>query len=200
MNTLFMAVRNLKKNFSFYSLYLISAALVIAVYFAFTSFSVNAVILEKISADGRVETMCMVVSVFLMIFVLFYMTYSNRFFLRRRTKELGIYAFMGYRKASILSLLTFENTFVCFGASLTGIIFGAFAHKGIIFLINELLNLGIDTSEIQLFNLNAAIKSAVFVFAIILILAISNASFLYKTSLMNWVRYEKKCGKENEVS
>lgn len=53
MNSLFMAVRNLKKNFSFYSLYLISAALVIAVYFAFTSFSVNTVMLEKISADGR---------------------------------------------------------------------------------------------------------------------------------------------------
>lgn len=129
MNTFFMAIRNLQKNFSFYSLYLISVAFVITVFFAFTSFSVNTVMLEKISADGRVETMCTVISVFLMIFVLFYMTYSNRFFLRRRTKELGIYALMGYRKATILSLLTFENILVCFGAFLVGIICGAFAHK-----------------------------------------------------------------------
>ena len=122
MNTFFMAIKNLKKNFSFYSLYLISVAFVITVFFAFTSFSVNTVMLEKISTDGRVETMCTVISIFLMIFVLFYMTYSNRFFLRRRTKELGIYALMGYRKATILSLLTFENIVICFGASLIGII------------------------------------------------------------------------------
>lgn len=196
MNTFFMAIRNLQKNYSFYSLYLISVAFVITVFFAFTSFSVNTVMLEKISADGRVETMCTVISVFLMIFVLFYMTYSNRFFLRRRTKELGIYALMGYRKATILSLFTFENILVCFGASLVGIICGAFAHKGIVFLISELLNLGIDNSQIQLFNLNAIIKSAGFVFVVIFILVISNSRFLYKTSLMNLVRYEKKAEKK----
>ena len=196
MTTFFMAIRNLKKNFSFYSLYLISVAFVITVFFAFTSFSVNTVMLEKISTDGRVEMMCKVISVFLMIFVLFYMTYSNRFFLRRRTKELGIYALMGYRKVTILSLLSFENILVCLSASLIGIIFGAFAHKGIVFLISKLLNLGIDNSEIQLFNLNAIIKSAVFVFVVILILVISNSRFLYKTSLMNLVRYEKSAEKK----
>lgn len=152
--------------------------------------------LEKISTDGRVETMCTVISGFLMIFVLFYMTYSNRFFLRRRTKELGIYALMGYRKATILSLLTFENILICFGAFLTGILLGAFLHKGIVFLINELLNLGIDNSEIQLFNLNAIFKTAGFVFVVILILVISNSRFLYKTSLMNLVRYEKSAEKK----
>ena len=188
MNTFYMAIRNLTKKFSFYSLYLISVAFVITVFFAFTSFSVNTVMLEKISTDGRVETMCTVISGFLMIFVLFYMTYSNRFFLRRRTKELGIYALMGYRKATILSLLTFENILICFGAFLTGILLGAFLHKGIVFLINELLNLGIDNSEIQLFNLNAIFKTAGFVFVVILILVISNSRFLYKTSLMNLVR------------
>lgn len=196
MNTFYMAIRNLTKKFSFYSLYLISVAFVITVFFAFTSFSVNTVMLEKISTDGRVETMCTVISGFLMIFVLFYMTYSNRFFLRRRTKELGIYALMGYRKATILSLLTFENILICFGAFLTGILLGAFLHKGIVFLINELLNLGIDNSEIQLFNLNAIFKTAGFVFVVILILVISNSRFLYKTSLMNMVRYEKSAEKK----
>ena len=88
MNNLSMALKNLKKNFSFYALYLLSVSFVITVFFAFTSFSVNTVMLEKISGNGRVEMMCNVISVFLMAFVVFYMSYSNRFFLRRRTKEL----------------------------------------------------------------------------------------------------------------
>ena len=71
MNTFFMAIKNLKKNFSFYSLYLISVAFVITVFFAFTSFYVNTFMLEKISTDGRVETIFKVNSILLIIFLLF---------------------------------------------------------------------------------------------------------------------------------
>ena len=94
MKTMSIAIKNLKKSFSFYALYLLSVSLVITVFFAFTSFSMNEVMLEKISENGRVETMCSAISVFLMVFVVFYMAYSNKFFLRRRTKELGIYALL----------------------------------------------------------------------------------------------------------
>ena len=92
MHNLSMALKNLKNNYSFYALYLLSVSFVITIFFAFASFSMNTVMLAKISSDGRVETMCNTISVFLMAFVVFYMSYSNRFFLRRRTKELGIYA------------------------------------------------------------------------------------------------------------
>ena len=116
MNNLSIAFKNLKKNFAFYALYILSVSLVITIYFAFTSFSMNTVMLEKISGDGRVESMCRVISVFLTVFVIFYMSYSNRFFLRRRTKELGIYALLGYRRENILSLLLSENIIIgaCF--------------------------------------------------------------------------------------
>ena len=51
MNNLSMAFKNLKKNFSFYALYLLSVSFVITVFFAFTSFSMNTVMLEKIYPD-----------------------------------------------------------------------------------------------------------------------------------------------------
>lgn len=178
MDTFYMALKNLKKNFSFYSLYLISIAFIITVFFSFTSFSVNKVMLEKISADGRVETMCTTISIFLMVFVIFYMTYSNRFFLRRRTKELGIYALLGYRKSAILSLITFVNIFICCGGFIFGIILGSLVHKGIVFFISQLLHLGINHSEIPFFNLTAIFKTAIFVFTVILVLIISNGLYI----------------------
>lgn len=191
MNNLSMAFKNLKNNFSFYALYLLSVSFVITVFFAFTSFSMNTVMLEKISGDGRVETMCKVISIFLMAFVVFYMSYSNRFFLRRRTKELGIYALLGYRKTTVLSLLTTENLLVCFGAFIAGILLGSVFHKGIVFGITKLLNLSINNSEIPFFNINAIVKTASFIFAIVVVLALSNIRFLFKTSLMGLVRFEK---------
>ena len=154
--------------------------------------------LEKISGDGRVETMCNTISMFLMAFVIFYMSYSNRFFLRRRTKELGIYALLGYRKSTILSLLTAENLLSCFGAFVIGILLGALFHKSIVFGITKLLGLTINNSEIPFFNLNAMVKTACFVFAIIIILSLSNSRFLFKSSLMDLVRFEKSAEKQTK--
>lgn len=196
MNNLSMALKNLKNNFSFYALYLISVSFVITVFFAFTSFSMNSVMLEKISGNGRVETMCNVISLFLMAFVVFYMSYSNRFFLRRRTKELGVYALLGYRKTTVLSLLTTENLLVCFGAFIVGILLGSVFHKGIVFGITKLLDLSINNSEIPFFNINAIIKTACFIFAIVIVLVLSNSRFLFKTSLMGLVRFEKSAEKK----
>lgn len=196
MHNLSMALKNLKNNFSFYILYLLSVSFVITVFFAFTSFSMNTVMLEKISNDGRVETMCNTISVFLMAFVIFYMSYSNRFFLRRRTKELGIYALLGYRKSTILSLLTTENLLTCSGAFIAGILLGGFFHKGIVFGITKLLDLTINNSEIPFFNLNAIMETACFIFAVVIVLALSNGRFLFKTSLMDLVRYEKSAEKK----
>ena len=81
MHTLSTAFKNLKNNFSFYALYLLSVAFVVTIFFAFTSFSMNKVMLEKISNDGRVETMCNTISVFLMAFVAtsLYLLISNPF-------------------------------------------------------------------------------------------------------------------------
>ena len=198
MNHLSTALKNLKSNFSFYALYLLSISFVITIFFAFTSFSMNKVMLEKISGDGRVETMCNTISMFLMAFVIFYMSYSNRFFLRRRTKELGIYALLGYRKSTILSLLTAENLLSCFGAFVIGILLGSLLHKGIVFGITKLLGLTINNSEIPFFNLNAMAGTACFVFAIIIILSLSNSRFLFKSSLMDLVRFEKSAEKQTK--
>ncbi len=196
MNSCFMALKNLKKNFSFYSLYFISITFVITVFSAFASFSANRIILEKISSDGRVETMCDTVSVFLMAFVIFYMTYSNRFFLRRRAKELGIYAVLGYRKSEVLSLLTFENLLLFGMAFLLGILFGGLAHKGIVFLIVTLLQLGIDHSEIPLLYRTAIWRTALFLWAVVLFITLSNGRFLFRTPLINLVRFEKRAEKK----
>lgn len=154
--------------------------------------------LEKISGDGRVETMCSTISIFLMAFVIFYMSYSNRFFLRRRTKELGIYALLGYRKSTILSLLTAENLLSCFGAFAIGIFLGGLFHKVIVSGITKLLNLTVNNAEIPFFNPNAMVKTASFVFAIIILLSLSNSRFLFKSSLMDLVRFEKSSEKQTK--
>jgi len=194
-----IAFKNVRNNVSFYSLYLFSVALILTVFFTFMSFSLNDIMMSKISEDGRVETMSRTISVFLMAFVLFYMSYSNQFFMKRRMKELGIYTLLGYRKSAMLALLTIENILISLGALLIGIIMGALAHKGIVAGVSLLLNLEINTSTIPLLNGKAVLYSVVFVFAVILVLSLSNWRLLRKTTLLSLVRLEKTVEKPIKV-
>lgn len=126
--------------------------------------------MEKISSDGRVEMMCSVVAVFIMAFVVFYMFYSNNFFMRRRMKELGIYALLGYRKGDMLRLLTIENIFVCLGGMFAGILAGSLLHIGITAGIVALLGLTIDMGAIPFINPQAVSSIFLFILAVLLIL------------------------------
>jgi len=119
--------------------------------------------------------------------------------MKRRMKELGIYTLLGYRKSAMLALLTIENILISLGALLIGITMGALAHKGIIAGVSLLLNLEINTSSIPLFNGKAVFYSAVFVFAVILVLSLSNWRLLRKTTLLSLVRLEKTVEKPIKV-
>ena len=187
-----IAQKNIRKNFSFYFLYLFSISFVFMVFFSFISFAMNEIIMKGISSDGRVEMMCKVVAVLIMGFVLFYMSYSNTFFMKRRMKELGIYSLLGYRKSTMLRLLSFENFLICISALGIGTFFGAFVHKGIVIGIVRLLDLQIDLSKIPLFNLEALSFISVFVLLVLFVLFLSNWRFLRKSSLLALVRLEKK--------
>lgn len=190
-----IALKNLKRNFSFYFLYLFSVSFVLMIYFCFTSFSMNQIIMEKISSDGRVETMCRTVAVFIMVFVIFYMFYSNSFFMRRRMRELGIYSLLGYRKSTILKLLIFENVMICFGGMILGILTGSILHKIVIAGIVTLLGISVDQSSIPLIY-PAAVKAILsFVIVVLITLTLSNARLLRKSTLLDLVRLEKKTEK-----
>lgn len=195
MNLFNIAIKNLKCNFPFYSLYLLSVSFVLMIFFCFISFANNEVIMEKISSDGRVEAMCRVVAVFIIAFVSFYMSYSNKFFIKRRMKELGIYSLLGYSKTSIFILLAIENSFITFGGFTLGVLLGGFLHKGVVKMIVSIIGLFINTSSIPFINVNAAILTLVFVSFVTIALALSNIGVLAKTSLLDLVGIEKRFDK-----
>lgn len=190
-----IATKNLKCNFSFYSLYLLSVSFVLMIFFCFISFANNEVIMEKISSDGRVEAMCSVVAAFIIAFVIFYMAYSNKFFIGRRMRELGIYSLQGFTKTSIFTLLAIENIFISLGGFAVGVLLGGFLHKGVVTMIVSIMGLSINSSAIPLINADAAILAFAFVCVVAVALAISNIGVLVKTSLLDLVRIEKRFDK-----
>lgn len=115
--------------------------------------------------------------------------------MRRRMKELGIYALLGYRKVDMLCLLTIENIFICLGGMFIGIFAGSLLHIGVTAGIVALLGLTIDIGAIPFINPHAVSSIFLFILAVLLTLTISNAVLLLKSTLLDLVRLEKKVEK-----
>lgn len=190
-----IAWKNVRHSFSSYALYFGSVFFILTIFFTFLSFSRNRIILEKISSDGRVETMCQVVGVFITAFVVFYLFFANRFFLSGRMRELGIYSLLGWRRASVLLLLSLENAFVCLGSFAAALPAGGLLHKGLTAAITRFLGLNIDWRAVPLIDGRAALLSLLFLAAAFVSLLLSNAVLLARSSLLFLVQMEARAEK-----
>ncbi len=190
-----IAWKNVRHSFSSYALYVCSVFFILTIFFTFLSFSRNRIILEKISSDGRVETMCQVVGVFITAFVVFYLFFANRFFLSGRIRELGIYSLLGWRRASVLLLLSLENAFVCLGSFAAALPAGGLLHKGLTAAITRFLGLNIDWRAVPFIDGRAALLSLLFLAAAFVSLLLSNAVLLARSSLLLLVQMEARAEK-----
>ena len=190
-----IAWKNVRHSFSSYALYVCSVFFILTIFFTFLSFSRNRIILEKISSDGRVETMCQVVGVFITAFVVFYLFFANRFFLSGRMRELGIYSLLGWRRASVLLLLSLENAFVCLGSFAAALPAGGLLHKGLTAAITRFLGLSIDWRAVPFIDGRAALLSLLFLAAAFVSLLLSNAVLLARSSLLLLVQMEARAEK-----
>lgn len=160
------------------------------------SFGRNELILVKLMGNDKLKSMVNIVLPLLMVFVLFYMSYSNTFFMKRRMKELGIYTLLGFKKRKITQILFFENILICALSLIVGITFGSLIYKGLMLFIINLLELSINASAITLFNKEAIIVTVLFVCLALCVLLISNYRFIKRTSLLALIKTEEKQEKQ----
>lgn len=182
---------NLKKNFSFYKLYILSLTIIISIYVTFQSFANDAIMLSKISSDGRVGSMSNTINIFFIGFVIFFMLYFNSFFLKKRSKELGIYSLLGFSKKKISLLLVYESTILTIISFLLSILLGSILY----IVVNKLLITVLEIREVslnQFINTTAVYNSFLLILIMTITIIISNIYELKKLTLINLVNLSKK--------
>lgn len=186
-----IASSNLKKNFSFYKLYILSLTIIISIYVTFQSFANDAIMLSKISSDGRVESMSNTINIFFIGFVIFFMLYFNSFFLKKRSKELGIYSLLGFSKKKISLLLVYESTILTIISFLLSILLGSTLY----IVVNKLLITVLEIRGVslnQFINTTAVYNSFLLILIMTITIIISNIYELKKLTLINLVNLSKK--------
>lgn len=128
MNLFKLSMMNLKQNLKNYGMYIFSMVFSIAVFYNFTSliFSDQIRALSQLQTVSAVSNMCAIV---LVLFFIFFISYSSGFFIEQRKKEFGIYTFMGVENNKIALLFAVEGLITGIIALIVGILLGILVNK-----------------------------------------------------------------------
>ncbi|MDR2162414.1 MAG: ABC transporter permease, partial [Clostridiales Family XIII bacterium] len=133
------------------------------------------------------------VSVFISIILGFLILYANRFLIRRRKKEFGVYMTLGMEKGAISRILIAETAFVGLISLVTGLAAGVLLSQGMSVLTAKLMEAPIDKFRF-IFSPEALVKTVVCFGIIFLFVLIFNTVAVGKQRLIDLLY----AGRKNE--
>lgn len=189
--TLFdIAKKNMKGNFKDYLVYLMSMLFSVVIYYTFVSLQYSTEIAKSIESSQSMQSIFMVASVILILFVAVFIVYSNNFFARKRKKEVGLYSLLGLRKRTIGKMLFYENLIMGVIVLIAGIAAGTFLSKLFTMILLKLLGSSVDVG--MTFSVSAIVNTLIVFTTIILFTSIRGYRLIYKFKLIELFRAEQE--------
>lgn len=105
-----LVFRTMLKNSQLYSLYFFALLFSSGLYFAFLTLADNPSVIKMNSESMKAGAVFEVASYLLVAIVFFFVLYANQLFLKRRSKEFGLYQLIGLSKPRIARMLFLENS------------------------------------------------------------------------------------------
>lgn len=189
MNINYLIYRNLKKNIKNYYLYVFALIFSVALYFSFVTLQYDPAMDE---AKGSIKGGAALgaASVLLVAIVAIFLLYANNIFIKRRSKEIGLFQLIGLTKGKIFIILSTENLILYFGSMLIGIFAGFSVSRLILMVLFKIT--GVDANASLRFSSEALIQTVI-VFAIVyLLIMMMNYMFIKRQSILSLFRTVSK--------
>lgn len=185
MNINYLIYRNLKKNIKNYYLYVFALIFSVALYFSFVTLQYDPAMDE---AKGSIKGGAALgaASVLLVAIVAIFLLYANNIFIKRRSKEIGLFQLIGLTKGKIFIILSTENLILYFGSMLIGIFAGFSVSRLILMILFKIT--GVDANASLRFS-SEALTQTVIVFAVVyMLIMIMNYMFIKRQSILSLFR------------
>ena len=123
-----LALGNVRKSIRDFSVFFLTLAFGVCAFYAFGSLSDQAAVIQMTS-DQRASVQSLMkifsgVSVFLAVILGFLVVYANRFLIRRRKREFGVYLTLGMRRGQVAAIIAAETLSVGVAALAVGLAAG----------------------------------------------------------------------------
>ncbi len=190
-----LAANNVKRSLRDYAIYFLTLTFGVCLFYVFNSMDSQAS-MQQLSASQKYIVLTMVnvigyVSVFISFILGFLVVYSNRFLMKRRKKELGIYMLLGMSRGSISRILVCETLLIGVFSLGLGLIAGIFASQGLSAVTTGMFE--VDLSAYQFtFSLSALLKTLLYFGIMFAVVMIFNTVSISKCKLITLLQANRK--------
>ncbi|MCY8121755.1 ABC transporter permease [Bacillus spizizenii] len=182
MNINQLILRNLKKNLRNYYLYVFALIFSVALYFAFVTLQYDPAI-NEVKASIKGAAAIKTASILLVAVVAIFILYANTIFIKRRSKEIGLFQLIGMTKHKIFRILSAENIMLYFGSLAIGVFAGFSISKLVLMILFKIVDVKADAK--LHFSEQALIQTIIVFCGIYLLIMIMNYTFIKKQSILS---------------
>ncbi|MDF2924567.1 MAG: bacitracin transporter permease [Paenibacillaceae bacterium] len=182
MSIHFIILRNLKKNLKNYYLYVFALVFGVALYFSFVTLQYDPS-MDEMKGTVKGGAAIGASSVLLVAIVAIFLLYANTIFIKRRSREIGLFQLIGLTKGRIFRLLSAENLILYFGAMVMGIAAGFAVSRLILMILFRILD--VEAMAKLRFSPEALLQSVIVFAAVYLLIMAMNYIFIWKQSILS---------------
>ncbi|WP_217585857.1 ABC transporter permease [Lentibacillus saliphilus] len=174
--------RNLKKNLKHYYLYIFALVFSVGLYFAFVTLQYDPA-LDQTTGTIKGAAGLKASSVLLVGIVSVFLLYANNLFIKRRSKEIGLFQLIGLTKGAIFRILSVENLILYFGSMLVGIFLGFSVSRFIMLILFKLTR--VEAVATLRFSPEALVQTVIVFSAIYGLIMLMNGLFIKRQSILS---------------
>ena len=190
-----ISLKNISKSIKDYTIYFFTLILGVAIFYVFNAIDDQTIMMNVSSSTYEIiklmTSMLSGVSVFVSLVFAFLIIYANRFLIKRRNKELGIYLTLGMSKRKVSLILFIETLLIGMLSLLIGICVG--------FLLSQLMSILVanmfeaDLTKFKfIFSSSACLKTLMYFGIMYFVVMLFNTISISKCKLIDLLHSNKK--------
>lgn len=170
-----LALRNIKSNKQIYLPYIFASIATVAMFYMMVALMGNKFVQTR---NASLPPMFAVGAVVIGVFSFLFILYTNSFLIKRRKKEIGLYAILGMKKNHVSRILTIESMVTSSLSIFLGLIVGHLLGELVFLVLNYVLKFGVKMSfPFTLSAVAITIGLFVLIFLVTLIYNITQVTF-----------------------
>ncbi|PQP82614.1 bacitracin ABC transporter permease [Paenibacillus sp. PCH8] len=185
MSLNYIIFRNLRKNLKNYYLYVFALIFSVALYFSFVTLQYDPA-MDEVAESTKGAAAIGASSVLLVVIVGIFLLYANTIFIKRRSKEIGLFQLIGLTKGRIFGILSAENFILYFGSMVIGVLIGFLGSKLILMILFKII--GVDAITKLYFSPMALMQTVIVFAGMYLLIMLMNYTFIRAQSILSLFR------------
>ena len=172
-----LVFRSMRKNLKQYYLYFFALIFSVTLCFSFTTLQYNPSVIEALERSGTASTGFKAASYILYVIITLFVLYASQLFMKRRSKEIGLYQLIGMTKGLVVRLIALENIVLFVLAVCLGMVVGFFSSRLFAMILMKMLEIDM---VIHLSFSKEAFNQSVLIFAILLVVIIMQLAWMVR--------------------